>query len=135
MFRSAFVLGLAAAVAMALVLSPSADAAKGGKPKNPVVPSISLDQTDVHLGDWVTFTYSAPVDEARIQVVCSQDGAVVYGEAGPAGQAFKLGGGWSPWLVNGGAADCEATLYSWDFHPRQTFVYYASMTFHAEGAR
>ena len=72
---------------------------------------------------------------ARIQVVCSQNGNVVYGEAYPAVHPFNilLGGGGSVWLSNGGPADCTATLYYWDFTPVQTFVPLASVSFTAAG--
>lgn len=78
---------------------------------------------------------------ARIQVVCDQpvspinpDG-VVYGEAKPAihPTVFVLGGGSSEWLQVGGPASCIATLYYWDFHPQQTFVPLASVSFTSDG--
>ena len=97
--------------------------------------TISINQSPVKLGDWVTFTYSVPdgVRSPRIQVMCYQNGALVYGEAGTAGQSFLLGGGSSQWLVVGGAAECVATVYEWDFKPVQTFVPYASVPFSAGG--
>jgi hypothetical protein len=72
---------------------------------------------------------------ARIQVVCSQSGLQVYADAAPAvhSTGFLLGGGSSVWLTNGGSADCVATLYFWDFHPNQTFVPLASVSFAAGG--
>ena len=99
--------------------------------------SITLNQADPHLGDWVTFTYVVPgtVSSPRVQVVCYQGGVMVYGEAGPATQSFLLGGASSQWLTNGGAASCTATVYEWDWHPVQTFVPYASVDFAVAGAR
>ena len=112
--------------------------ATAGKRSNAVAgASISINQSGAHLGDWVTFTYSVPstVTNPRIQVMCYQNGAIVYGEAGPAGQSFLLGGGGSVWRTGGGAANCTATLYEWDWHPVQRFVPYAAASFDASGAR
>jgi len=39
-----------------------------------------------------------------VEVLCYQDGALVYGEAGSPTDAFLLGGGGSLWLNGGGAA-------------------------------
>lgn len=110
--------------------------AKGKPPRGDVAPaaSVTLNQVDPHLGDWVTFSYSADVTggkDLRIEVMCRRDGQVVYGEAGPAGQSFLLGGAMSTWYTTGGAAECVATLYYWDFHPAQTFVALATTSFHA----
>lgn len=77
----------------------------------------------------------------RIQVMCYQDGELVYGEARAAdpsepvnAQPFApLGGGSSQWLTNGGPAECEATLYYWQFHPSQVFHPLASISFTAGG--
>ena len=99
--------------------------------------SLSLNQVAPRLGEYVTFTWS--VDHLpgwatpRIQVICSQDDVVVYGEAGPAWQSFLLGGGSSDWLTNGGPAVCVATLYYWQFHPSQIFHPLDSVTFAAGG--
>lgn len=51
------------------------------------------------------------IDFPRIQVLCSQDGVLVYGEAGPVGHEFILGGASSDWLRAGGPADCHADLF------------------------
>lgn len=110
--------------------------AEARKPGATVAPaSITLNQSPVKLGDWVTFSYSVPdgVKSPRIQVMCYQGGVVTYGMALAASQAFELGGGSSDWRTNGGAADCTATLYQWDWHPVQTFVPYASVSFAAGG--
>jgi hypothetical protein len=75
------------------------------------------------LGELVTFASSAPsnVKNPRIEVLCYQNGALVYGEAGSADQVFQenltgypgfiLGGSSSLWLQSGGAADCTGNLY------------------------
>jgi hypothetical protein len=122
---------LGATVVAVLALPGIASAAK--PPRSSTAASITINQAAPHLGDWVTFTYSVPgtVSSPRIQIMCYQSGALVYGEAGPATQSFLLGGGGSIWRTNGGAADCVATLYEWDFHPVQTFVPYSQTSFHA----
>jgi hypothetical protein len=54
------------------------------------------------IGDSVTFTvtFSKTVEKygPRIQVMCYQNGTLVYGEAGPYYHAFLLGGASSDWL-------------------------------------
>ena len=136
---------LAAAIALGLTSVIAAKPVPSGAIANPT--------GDVSLGGAVTFAYT--VDDLpgnanpRIQVLCYQDvpfdyaypdGSIhtqtdplVYGEAGPADQAFLLGGGMSVWLLHGGAAECVATLYFWDFHPTQTFVPLAEVAFSAGG--
>jgi hypothetical protein len=109
-------------------------------PSEPI-PDIDLVEASPVLGDVIHFTYVLPkgVKEecnyqgrcARIQVVCSRDGQIIYAEAMPADyNAFLLGGGGSIWLSEGGTADCVATLYEWKY-PRgqQTFVPYAETSF------
>src|SRR5688572_10558127 len=114
------------------IVSQTAEAKR--PPSVQVEATISINETDVALGDWVTFrTTNVTSRSPRIQVMCYQNGALVYGEAGPADQAFLLGGGMSQWLMAGGEADCEATVYEWDWHPQQTFVPFATTTFHAGG--
>lgn len=132
------VLSLAAAALFgaATFFSPSgAEAAR--KPRQPVASSVVLDQAAPHLGDWITFSFVVPdtVKSPRIQVMCSQDGVVVFGAADAATASFELGGGSSPWRTNGGAADCVATLYEWDWRPVQTFVPYAQVAFSAGDRR
>ena len=77
-----------------------------GKPSS----SITLDQTEPHLGDWVTFTTSGRGN--RIQVACYSDSGleVIYGAFQPTGTTFLLGGTDSAWLSRGGSADCYAWL-------------------------
>ena len=103
-------------------------------PSVQVEATISINETDVALGDWVTFrTTNVTSRSPRIQVMCYQGGALVYGMALAASEAFELGGGSSDWRTNGGEADCVATLYEWDWRPVQTFVPYATVSFHAGG--
>src|SRR5437588_12498269 len=95
--------GLVTAVAAALLMTnvalaipdggTSALASKGGTPKTAIVSSVSLDQTDAHLGSTVTFTVTAPrsVKAPRVSVRCSQGATLVYGEAGTFDHAFLLG--------------------------------------------
>jgi hypothetical protein len=112
-------------------------ASAGKPPRATVTNSITLNQADPHLGDSVTFTnvYDTSIKSPRVQVVCTQDGAVTYAAADAADQSFVLGGGSSAWKSTGGEADCVATLYYWDWKPVQTFVPLASTSFHAGGAR
>jgi hypothetical protein len=97
---------------------------------------VDLVEADPHLGGLVSFTFEADgVKEPRIQVMCYQGGEQVYGESGPAGNSFLLGGGWSLWLERGGAADCVADLYYWDWNRNneQVFVGLATTAFTATG--
>ena len=92
------------------------------------------------LGDWVTFTVTYPKTVERfgprIQVLCYQDGTLVYAEAGPHYQSFLLGGGSSPWLNNSpGPARCVADLYYWSYQGGQKFNWLASTEFEAGGAQ
>lgn len=92
-----------------------------------------------HLGGTVGFAVSYPKipgnSPVRIQVLCYQAGALVYGEAYNADKEFLLGGGWSTWLEVGGTATCQADLYYWSYKgATQTFVPLSSMGFDAAGA-
>lgn len=93
--------------------------------------------SDARLGGTVNFvvtTSNLPGNaNPRVQVLCYQSGALVYGEAYNVGTAFLLGGGWSRWLERGGPADCHADLYYWDFHPTQVFNWLAGTDFAASG--
>ena len=138
----------AGTVAVAMVLSSvtavaapdqngGADAmSKGGNPKTATVSSVTLDQSDPHLGSTVTFTVTVPssVKAPRVSVMCSQGTALVYGEAGTFDHAFLLGGASSVWLQVGGAADCAVDLFYWDYAgQQQVYVWLASTTFSAGG--
>ena len=128
----AAVLALSLFTSIGITSSQVADAKR--PPRATAVATIEINQQNVALGDWVTFTTTGVNSSSpRIQIMCYQGTTLVYGEAGPAGQAFLLGGGMSQWLMGGGEADCEATVYEWDWHPQQTFVPFATTTFHAGG--
>lgn len=90
-------------------------------------PLISLDQSDPHLGDLVTFTTSGipkNVHRPRIEVLCYQDNALVFGMAGGVDYAFRLGAG----------TDCTANLFYFGKEQgEQVYVLLASTSFHAEG--
>ena len=91
------------------------------------------------LGDTVTFavTYPKTVEKfgPRIQVMCYQDGSLVYGEAGPWYQGFLLGGAGSLWLYDSSTqgALCIADLYYWSYQGGQKFNWLASVEFDAAG--
>ena len=69
------------------------------------------------LGESVSFTTSFPnslaASSVYIQVVCYQDGAIVFVTAGRYDRSFLLGGTTSPWLIKGGGATCRSDLYYW----------------------
>ena len=102
--------------------------AKGPKPGGTA--SIKLDQTDPHLGDWVTFTASGG---SRISVACYQGGVgdMVYSADQAVGTAFLLGGTTSTWKTTGGSALCYAWLYQRNLSSGAS----ASTSFTAAGAR
>lgn len=89
------------------------------------------------LGDYVSFTVTYPktLDHygVRIQVLCYQDGNLVYGMAGPYDYQFLLGGSMSQWYLNGGPAECHADLYYWSYNGGQKFNLLATTTFNADG--
>ena len=100
-----------AVVAGAALSAAPAFAAKGGGHSAGGSASISLNQTDPHLGDWVTFTTNGG---SRIAVACYQGGLgnMVYSADQPTGTSFLLGGTSSEWRSVGGDALCYAWLYS-----------------------
>jgi hypothetical protein len=87
-----------------------------------------------HLGDNVTFdaSFANNVKNPRIQVLCYQSGALVYGMAGPWDQEFLLGGSMSTWFLTNGDADCVATLYYWSYQGSQKFNFLAETQFAAK---
>jgi len=101
----------------------------GGKPGGGGASTITLNQSDPHLGDTVTFTTTG--SGSRIQLACY--GApleVIYAEDKAVGSAFQLGGTSSIWLSRGGTATCYAYLIGRDMNK-----IYAVTTFDAQGAR
>ena len=105
------------------------------------VPVTATSRTDgaifPKLGDSVTFGVSFPRSaqkyDPRIQVLCYQNGDLVYGEAGPYYQEFLLGGAMSLWFLGDGAASCHADLYYWSYQGSQKFNLLASTEFDAAG--
>jgi hypothetical protein len=88
-------------------------------------------------GGAVTFDVSGiphNVKNPRIEVLCYQSGALVYGEGGSAFDTFLLGGGWSPWHSSPGPADCIANLFYWRSGAgHQVYEPLASIPFVAKG--
>ncbi len=82
------------------------------------MPSISIDQSPVSLGDDVTFTVTGIPKGTKnpwISVTAYQPDAsgtpvIVYGEGNVVGSTFHLGGYASQWLTNGGPAECHAEV-------------------------
>ncbi len=134
--RSLFLLLLLTAVIASVVVifilrgRPLSEAAKGGGGKPAQSPaSIVLNQTNVHLGDTVTFTTSGG---SRIALACYQGGLnMVYSADQATGTSFLLGGTSSKWLSSGGEALCYAWLYARDLSKG----FLASTSFTAAGAR
>ena len=86
------------------------------------------------LGSSVSFdtVYPSNVRNPRIEVVCYQNGSLVYGEAGSTTFTFVLGGASSLWLANGGSADCTANLFYFGQKAgSQTYNFLASTSFTA----
>ena len=115
-----------AALVLALALVPTALAAKGGgsgggKPPRGGTPTgsfslVLVDSTDgvAHWGQHITFNATSTAPYYFVSVICFQGGAQVYR------QDIGFYPGW-PWSKNftlmsaawtGGAADCNAELYS-----------------------
>lgn len=104
--------------------------------------TISLNESNVALGDTVTFTtsFDGKLKNPRIEVLCYQNSVLVYGEGGSAYDTFLLGGGGSLWKDSGGPADCVANLYyfkvgthEWNGSGQQETVYLATTSFSAAG--
>ena len=83
----------------------------------------------------ITFPESVAEYNPRIQVMCYQDGVVIYGEAGPSNQSFLLGGSGSIWFYETSTlpAHCVADLYYWSYQDSQQFNWLASTEFDAGG--
>jgi hypothetical protein len=80
----------------------------------PAASSVALSSgaTSAPIGTSVTFVSSYPstAKDPGIRVVCTQNGAVVWSQVGTPDASYKLGGDSSPWLQNGGNANCVADL-------------------------
>ena len=127
---------LSAVLVAAVVAAVPAVAAGKPAPNNGSSWSITLNETDPHLGGTVTFTAAYPrsVKSPRVAVRCYQNGAMTYAEAGPADQPLVLGGGGSEWKTAGGDADCTAELFWIDWSgQQQQFNTLAWYSFHAAG--
>ena len=132
---------LGAVVAIILAMSVAVTAGPGRPTQTGATINLNIPNTPTAttgwpaLGDSVTFnvTYAKQLDKfgVRIQVLCYQDGNLVYGEAGPYNQAFQLGGAMSVWLQGGGPADCVADLFYWSYNGGQKFNWLASTNFAA----
>ena len=133
--RSLIAILATAAVAGASVGAASiAPAAKKPGPTSGSTSSIALNQSAAALGSPVSFTVAYPrsVKNPRITVRCWQNGEMTYAEGGAVTYAFMLGGGWSVWKANGGAADCTAELADYIGYGAE-IVPLATTSFHAAG--
>jgi hypothetical protein len=123
------------AVLVVLALVPAAFAAKGGKPNNgnnTNTSTLSLQLVvDANAdgqpswGDTVRFVVSNPPTDPNVELVCSQNGAVVYAaQTGYYANTWPSTGdmilGSQSW--SGGAADCTARLYVFDGSRTDTLV-------------
>ena len=88
-------------------------------PPSAVTPSIAFasgsgfsSTVSPSLGSSVAFAtvYPSTTKNPSVEVNCYQNGVLVWGRVGAPGDTVLLGGGWSPWVVNGGSAQCTATL-------------------------
>jgi hypothetical protein len=129
-----------AALSLALTAAPAFAARGGGGKLAPSGPSIKVDQSSPALGSSVTFTSSYPgsTKNPRIQVMCYQNGQLVYGEAGAADHIFLLGGNpdrGSIWRMVGGSASCTADLFDliWNGNNPQQVAWLATTSFNAAG--
>ena len=118
--RVAALLGVVILLGAAAMSAGTVHAAKGGAAGTggggkhgggTVTASITLDQTDPHLGDWVTFTTTGG---KIIELTCYGSSLfdVIYVAYQAPGTAFLLGGTNSIWLSRGGPAYCSALLYN-----------------------
>ena len=129
-FRLAAVITAVVALGAAALSASAVGAARGGihGGGQTAGAAITLDQTDPHLGDSVTFTTNAG---SKVNVTCYQSGVgVVYAAEQPVGTAFLLGAN-SRWASLGGDADCIAWLFTRSLGDG----FLAQTSFHAGGAR
>ena len=109
-------------VVFASVLSAVSVAAQGNKATSLIVLNTPTATTssqpstwEPRLGESVTFTTNFPArldpNFVYIQVLCYQNGAMVFSTAGRYNSEFLLGGSDSPWLAKGGPASCHADLF------------------------
>ena len=100
---------------------------------NPVVAGAAATGSGPALGSHVTFTTVVPtnVRNPRVEVLCYQNGELVYGEAGAPADTFLLGGNpdrGSIWRTTGGPASCVANLYFFTWKANQPAATYLATT-------
>ena len=106
---------------------------------NQVMSGALATQSSPSLGSWVTFTTVIPtnVRNPRVEVLCYQNGELVYGEAGDPSHDFELGGNpdrGSIWRTTLGPASCVANLYFFTWKAGEpAAVYLATTSFEAAG--
>jgi hypothetical protein len=116
--RTGAILGAVVVLGAAALSAGGVDAARGsgggggkhgGGQTTGGTGTITLNQTDPHLGDSVTFTTTGG---SSIHMLCYQASIfdTVFTAAQPVGSSFLLGGTSSVWLSRGGPAQCQATL-------------------------
>ena len=99
----------------------------------------SLAQTAPRLGSTVSFTaaYPTSIKNPRVEVLCYQNGDLVYGEAGAPTDTFLLGGNpdrGSIWRTTLGPASCVANLYYFTWKAGEpAATYLATTSFEAAG--
>ena len=132
-------LALAGILVAALTVAAAPALAKGPHSDSSITlnqGSAGLASTAPHLGGSVSFTvvYPGNVKTPRVEVLCYQNGSLVYGEGGSPSDSFLLGGGGSLWLTAGGSANCVANLYyfTWNAGTPGT-TYLATTSFDAAG--
>ena len=135
MFRRA----LASALVAVAAIPALAGAALAASKNTPTTPSsITLNQAQPALGMTITFSvvYPTNIKDPRIEVMCYQNGTMVWASSAPVGSGFLLGGSSSPWISNGGGpASCVANLYYyvWNGNNSQYYHLLATTSFSAAG--
>lgn len=129
------------ACVLALALVPAALAGKGGgkgagnngtAPTGSINSLVLLDPTVDGMPHWnhpITFNVTSTAQYYFVRVMCYQDGARVYEKSNGFTGSWMTDYGLSGPAWTGGAADCNAALYSqnWDGSNQQTL---ATMDFH-----
>ena len=113
MLRKASIIAFVITLLGAVFLSTGAQAAPKGNSWIELNSSGASASVQPSLGSSVSFLTSYPVNvkNPRIEVLCYQNGTLVYGEAGSVDHVFLLGGAGSIWLSTGGSANCIANLF------------------------
>jgi hypothetical protein len=134
---SSLVVAAGLAIAVAPALASKGGNGGGGGTNSASAPKISLVGSTAY-ETYATFStiYPNSVKNPRIQVMCYQNGSLVYAEAGAPDHAFLLGGASSQWVANGGgSASCHADLVDlvWNGNNPQQVTIVASTDFVAAG--